>query len=297
MDEETEKTYIKRLDDLVRREKDVSEKLDNMEDEINVMRDSVTDIKTKGETHEIVFKREIEEVKRTTTYIQEEKTLLESKQLELQQVFKQKTTELESKSSYLTEQMSKITTDIKDVNTERKDVTDVVEKLQLEQINIGTNIKEMKLKMESQSISISDFEKTIEVINKMFENIEKKHQTIFLEIEKLNALLHDSIQPHIKVQIKNQIEIWKTKDEKQKNNEFLTNIPDDFLELYLERFQNDWSSGNVGTLFECSNMRKSVFRQDLIDYLTQLSRSQQVKLANTQDTMVCKEDPGLGNTP
>lgn len=52
-----------------------------------------------GETQEIVFKREIEEVKRTTTYIQEEKTLLQSKQLELQQVFKQKTTELESKSS------------------------------------------------------------------------------------------------------------------------------------------------------------------------------------------------------
>lgn len=50
MDEETEKTYIKWLDDLVRtsREKDVSEKLDNMEEEINVMKDSVTDIKTKG---------------------------------------------------------------------------------------------------------------------------------------------------------------------------------------------------------------------------------------------------------
>lgn len=151
-----------------------------------------------GETQEIVFKREIEEVKRTTTYIQEEKTLLESKQLELQQVFKQKTTELESKSSYLTEQMTKITTDIKDVNKERKDVKDVVEKLQQEEKNIGTNIKEIKLKMESQSISISDFEKTIKDISKMFENIEKKHQTIFLEIEKLNALLHDSIQPHIK---------------------------------------------------------------------------------------------------
>lgn len=94
--------------------------------------------------------------------------------------------------------MTKITTDIKDVNKERKDVKDVVEKLQQEEKNIGTNIKEIKLKMESQSISISDFEKTIKDISKMFENIEKKHQTIFLEIEKLNALLHDSIQPHIK---------------------------------------------------------------------------------------------------
>lgn len=90
--------------------------------------------------------------------------------------------------------------------------------------------------------------------------------------------------------------VWNSTLDK-KNNEFLTNIPDDFLELYLERFQNDWSSGNVGTLFECSNMRKSVFRKKLIDYLTQLSRSKQVKLANTQDTMVCKEDPGSGNTP
>lgn len=90
--------------------------------------------------------------------------------------------------------------------------------------------------------------------------------------------------------------VWNSKLDK-KNNEFLTNIPDNFLELYLERFHNDWSSGNVGTVFESSNMRKSIFRQDLIDYFTQLSRSQQVKLANIQDTVVCKEDPGSGNTP
>lgn len=90
--------------------------------------------------------------------------------------------------------------------------------------------------------------------------------------------------------------VWNSTLDKN-NNEFLTNIPDDFLELCLERFQNDWSSRNVGTVFECSNMRKSIFRQDLIDYLTQLSRSQQVKLANTQDTVVCKEDPGSVNTP
>lgn len=95
--------------------------------------------------------------------------------------------------------MSKITANIKDVNTERKDVKDVVEKLQQEQISIGTNIEEMKLKMESPSISIiSDLETTIDEISKMFENIEKKYQTIILEVEKLNALLHDSIKPGIK---------------------------------------------------------------------------------------------------
>ncbi|CAC5356478.1 unnamed protein product [Mytilus coruscus] len=75
-------------------------------------------------------------------------------------------------------------------------------------------MKEMKLKMESQRISIIDLETEKDEISKIFENIGKKQQTIILEVEKLKVLLHDSIQPHIKVQMRNQIEIWKAKDEK-----------------------------------------------------------------------------------
>ncbi|CAC5356477.1 unnamed protein product [Mytilus coruscus] len=47
MDEETEEIYLKRLDDLKRREKDVSEKVHNVEEEISVIKDSVRDTKTK----------------------------------------------------------------------------------------------------------------------------------------------------------------------------------------------------------------------------------------------------------
>ncbi|VDI68418.1 Hypothetical predicted protein, partial [Mytilus galloprovincialis] len=92
--------------------------------------------------------------------------------------------------------------------------------------------------------------------------------------------------------------IWqKSPDDKNSNIDFIIEIPDDYLEPYLERFIKDWSVGKVSAVFNNNNMKVLSFRQKLIQYLLQLDKSQQVTLASTKDTEIPKESCQSGNTP
>ncbi|VDI58943.1 Hypothetical predicted protein [Mytilus galloprovincialis] len=88
----------------------------------------------------------------------------------------------------------------------------------------------------------------------------------------------------------------KSSDDMISNIEFMIKIPDDYLESYLERLIKDWSAGKVAVVFSNNNMKLS-FRQNLIQYLLQLDKSQQVTLANTKDTASPKKSCTSGNTP
>ncbi|VDH97496.1 Hypothetical predicted protein, partial [Mytilus galloprovincialis] len=91
--------------------------------------------------------------------------------------------------------------------------------------------------------------------------------------------------------------IWQTSpDEENSNIDFIIDISDDHLELYLERFIKDWLAGEVAVVFSNNNMKISSFRQKLIQYLQQLDKLQQVKLANTKDTVEPKESCDYGTT-
>ncbi|XP_076083588.1 uncharacterized protein LOC143054462 isoform X2 [Mytilus galloprovincialis] len=92
--------------------------------------------------------------------------------------------------------------------------------------------------------------------------------------------------------------IWqKSPDDKNSNIDFIIEIPDDYLESYLERFIKDWSVGKVSAVFSNNNIKASSFRHQFIQYLQQLDKSQQVILANTKDTVLPKENCASGNTP
>ncbi|XP_076083279.1 uncharacterized protein LOC143054234 [Mytilus galloprovincialis] len=92
--------------------------------------------------------------------------------------------------------------------------------------------------------------------------------------------------------------IWqKSPDDKNSNIDFIIEIPDNYLESYLERFIKDWLAGKVSAVFSNNNIKVSSFRQQLIQYLQQLDKSQQVTLASTKDTVVPKESCDSGNTP
>ncbi|CAC5371631.1 unnamed protein product [Mytilus coruscus] len=92
--------------------------------------------------------------------------------------------------------------------------------------------------------------------------------------------------------------IWQTSpDDKNSNIDFIIEIPDDYLESYLKRFIKDWSAGKVTDVSSNNNMEDSSFRQQLLQYLLQLDKPQQVILANTKDTVIPKENYGSGNTP
>ncbi|XP_052085333.1 uncharacterized protein LOC127722974 isoform X12 [Mytilus californianus] len=92
--------------------------------------------------------------------------------------------------------------------------------------------------------------------------------------------------------------IWqKSPDDKNSNIDFIIEIPDDYLESYLKRFIKDWSAGKVSLVFSNNNMKVSSFRQQLLQYLQQLDKPQQVTLASTKDTVRPKEDCGSGTTP
>ncbi|XP_052085332.1 uncharacterized protein LOC127722974 isoform X11 [Mytilus californianus] len=92
--------------------------------------------------------------------------------------------------------------------------------------------------------------------------------------------------------------IWqKSPDEQKGNIDFIIEIPDDYLESYLERFIKDWSAGKVRVIFMNNNMTVSSFRQQLLQHLKQLDKTEQVTLASTKDTVVPKEECGSGNTP
>ncbi|XP_052073710.1 uncharacterized protein LOC127711643 isoform X2 [Mytilus californianus] len=92
--------------------------------------------------------------------------------------------------------------------------------------------------------------------------------------------------------------IWQiSPDDKNSKIDFFIQIPNDYLESYLNRFIKDWSAGNVIIVFESSNMKVSSFRQHLLQYLTQLENSKQVALANTKNTVFPKHNSGIGSTP
>ncbi|XP_076080155.1 uncharacterized protein LOC143050940 [Mytilus galloprovincialis] len=92
--------------------------------------------------------------------------------------------------------------------------------------------------------------------------------------------------------------IWQTSpDDENSNIDFIIEISDDHLELYLERFIKDWLAGKVAVVFSNYNIKVSSFRQQLIQYLQQLDKVQQVKLANTNDTVEPKESCDSGTTP
>ncbi|VDI29738.1 Hypothetical predicted protein [Mytilus galloprovincialis] len=92
--------------------------------------------------------------------------------------------------------------------------------------------------------------------------------------------------------------MWrKSPDDKNSNIDFIIEIPDDYFELYLERFIKDWLAGTVRVAFENNNMKIPSFRQQLLQHLKQLDKSQQETLASANDTVLPKEHAGSGDTP
>ncbi|CAC5404897.1 unnamed protein product [Mytilus coruscus] len=90
--------------------------------------------------------------------------------------------------------------------------------------------------------------------------------------------------------------LWKNlPDDQGSNVELQIQIPDDKLDLFLERLVHDWSAGKVLNLFSNSNMKVQAFRYQLLQYLEQLDKSQQIKLANTKNT-VTPEDVSDSDT-
>ncbi|VDI07230.1 Hypothetical predicted protein [Mytilus galloprovincialis] len=92
--------------------------------------------------------------------------------------------------------------------------------------------------------------------------------------------------------------IWqKPPDKKNDNMDFVIDLPNCYLKLYLERMIKDWSAGMVAVVFRNSNMKIPSFRQRLLQYLQQMDRPQQETLTNTKDTVIPNEDCASGNTP
>ncbi|XP_052072937.1 uncharacterized protein LOC127711032 [Mytilus californianus] len=80
--------------------------------------------------------------------------------------------------------------------------------------------------------------------------------------------------------------LWKNlPDDQGSNVELLIQIPDDKLDLFLERLVQDWSAGKVLNLFSNNNMKEQAFRYQLLQYLERLDKSQQIKLSNTKNTV------------
>ncbi|XP_071138342.1 uncharacterized protein [Mytilus edulis] len=92
--------------------------------------------------------------------------------------------------------------------------------------------------------------------------------------------------------------VWrKSTDDRDSNIEFIIQIPEDYFELYLERFIKDWSTGKVSVTLMNNNLTVSEFRQQLLKHLQNLDKSLQVTLANKCDTVLPKEHHGSGTTP
>ncbi|VDI58191.1 Hypothetical predicted protein [Mytilus galloprovincialis] len=92
--------------------------------------------------------------------------------------------------------------------------------------------------------------------------------------------------------------IWrKSTDDRNSKIDFIIEIPEDYFELYLERFIKDWSTGKVRVAFMNTNLTVSEFRQQLLKHLQNLDKLLQVTLANKCDTVLSKEHHGSGSTP
>ncbi|CAC5416264.1 unnamed protein product [Mytilus coruscus] len=79
--------------------------------------------------------------------------------------------------------------------------------------------------------------------------------------------------------------------------EFAIELTDETLQLYLNRLVNDWSEGKVKVVLSNSNMNDESFRNQFLFYLMQLEKTQQEKMANTQDTLQKKEWGTSGSYP
>ncbi|XP_063405734.1 uncharacterized protein LOC134689698 [Mytilus trossulus] len=89
--------------------------------------------------------------------------------------------------------------------------------------------------------------------------------------------------------------IWqKSSDDRDSNIDFLIEIPHNSSQTYLKRCIKDWSAGNVSVVFQNKNMKISSFRQQLLQYVQRLEKSEKVALVNTKDTVMPKAS---GNTP
>lgn len=70
---------------------------------------------------------------------------------------------------------------------------------------------------------------------------------------------------------------------------FALELTDETLQLYFNRLVKDWSEGKVTVVITNSNMNDESFRNHFIFYLMKLEKTEQMKLANTQDILEKKE--------
>lgn len=82
-----------------------------------------------------------------------------------------------------------------------------------------------------------------------------------------------------------------------KDIDFITEIPDYSLQMFLDRLIKDWSKNRASIVFYNNNLKDIDFREKFLQYLEQLDKTDQVKLANTMDRMFPKEDSCSGNYP
>ncbi|XP_052103708.1 uncharacterized protein LOC127737213 [Mytilus californianus] len=66
-------------------------------------------------------------------------------------------------------------------------------------------------------------------------------------------------------------------------DQFITIIPAEYHQMYIQRIITDWSKGKVQDVFSNINMKIPQFRQKFCGYLLKLDKSYQCKLAHTSD--------------
>ncbi|XP_071150390.1 uncharacterized protein [Mytilus edulis] len=92
--------------------------------------------------------------------------------------------------------------------------------------------------------------------------------------------------------------LWiKSQDDKVEKIDFIIEIHDKYLDIYLKRLIENWLVGIVALVFSSTNMKALSFRQQLLQYLIQLDKDQQIKLANTKDVVISNKECGSGTTP
>ncbi|VDI28919.1 Hypothetical predicted protein [Mytilus galloprovincialis] len=79
--------------------------------------------------------------------------------------------------------------------------------------------------------------------------------------------------------------------------EFKIEISDHYLESYLKRLIKDWTAGMVTVVLGGQYMKDASFREQLLQYLQQLDKSQQITLANTKDSMIQQDTNRSGDYP
>lgn len=74
------------------------------------------------------------------------------------------------------------------------------------------------------------------------------------------------------------------------NKDFIFQIPNEYLELYIKRLIDDWSTGNVAMVFSNINMKEPSFRNHVVQKLQQLDKSQQQTLSNSRNVPLPDEN-------